>query len=1173
MRILFKALTVILLVLFGSVATAQESENGALVGWIEGKLSTPNRIIKIRDIEGALSSEAQIGSISISDADGVWLQIDDAQINWKRSALLSGSLQIESLTAAVIKISRAPLPDQSLPTPEAGGFSLPELPLDINISKISASQIILGQELFGLAAELSATASARLDAIGMALEINAIRLDGAGGQVALAVEYTRTDATFAIDVSLQEPENGVIANALNLEGRPAVDARISGQGPLDDLAVVLAIDAAGATLIDGDLRIGQNEEGRTFVGQIDGQFAPLVPREYRGFFAGNSSMEVEGLLRSAGGLLVPRLTVKTADMVLNGNMETTEDGFPSHIQLNVEIGHEDDSAVILPIAGGLSLSEAKLDLSFGQAEDGVWGIRFTVKDLSSETISAHDISGHMLGNSRDLDNAYKRTLSGILHLDAQGLSAEDENIAQALGQAIDVDATWDWAAQGPLMLRSARIRGANADLQASGSFSGLDFNGDISGKIAELAVLAPFVGRPLSGGIAFQSTGRLALLGGEIDTQISGSGQDISISDPRVDGLLVGNSTFVAGIKRDETGVSVSGLSLRSDAAKIDLDASLDSEAVAVTGSADLVDLSTVLQGIFGPGRIEFSGAGPIEAFGISANLSTKSGTRALVTGTIGHEMNLTGKITDFPLSFLHLFAANLALEGHATGDVFVTGTMNAAKVDFDITAINADAGLLKPYSLGALSLKAKGTYFKREVLLANARIEGRDGFSVSLVGRVPFTLENIDVGFSGSAPLSFASAILARSGVAATGKTSFDLRLRGSTAVPEFYGAFALRDGRVVVHRFKVRFDQVNVAADASGRTIAFSSVTAKTAAGGDIQAQGHVELSTGFPGVLEIQLNDAEYSDGRLFSIVFDGDLVLEGLLANDPTLRGEIELESAEIRVPNGSNASAVLLDVTHYQPPTPVRRTLDRAGLSPAGGNASSDNASMILDVAITSPSRIYVRGRGLDAELGGAMRITGASPDTRANGRFELIRGRMDLLGQRLEFTEGAVTLNGKLDPQLDFLARTKADDLDITIRLAGVSSAPELTLSSVPELPEDEILARLIFSRGIDDLSIFQIAQLASAVADLSGRSSGGLVSQLRQLAGLDNLDIRTVDGETSVAAGKYLQENIYSEIEIGTSGETRFSINLDVMDNVKARAGVSSDGDSDIGIFFEKDY
>jgi len=1173
MRYILKLLALVLLFSQGTMLAAQDTDNGAIVSWIEGKLSGPNRIIKLRDIEGALSSNAVIGTISISDTEGEWLRIDDAQINWKRSALLTGSLQVESLSAAVIEISRAPLPDQSLPTPEAGGFALPDLPLDISITEISTPRIILGQDLMGLAAELSATASLQMDTTGLALKLDAIRLDDAGGQVALAVEYSRDNSVFNINISLEEPENGMIANALNLEGRPAIDAQVSGQGPLDELAILLTLDAAGTRLIAGDLNIGESEAGRTFAGQLNGNLEPLLPTEYRNFFEGSSTIDLNGVLRTEGGVSIPNLRLQTADMLLTGNLETLADGFPSYLRLNAQIGRDDGSTIILPAAGGFGLTNAALDIGFGEDENGAWDISFTAENLSDASISAAQVSGRMLGTSHDLLDASKRGLSGDLQVSAQGLSAVDSDIAQALGEVISVSAKWSWVAQTPLMLHSAQILGNNADLHASGSFSGLDFDGGIGGSIHDLAVLAPLVSQPLSGEVTFQSTGKLALLGGNVDTQLSGTGQNIMVGDPRIDDLLAGRSSFVSGLKRDESGISATGLSITSDTAKIATSAVLTSEAIDANGTAELVELSTLLQGLDGAGRVEFTASGRPAAPEFLIDLKAQSGAGALVTGNLGEDLQLSAEIKDFPAPFLHMFAADLALEGLASGSVLVSTVEDAPKVDFDVISTNTDAGILKPYGLGSLALEAKGAYYRNEISLIAAHIEGRDGLSIDLSGSVPLNLENIDAQFSGSAPLSAAADMLEESGIVATGYTDFDMKMQGALAKPSFFGKFSVRDTNVSVQRFKVSFDQVEASATASGRSISLTSASARSTAGGDIRVNGQIQLAPGFPGRLEVSANDLVYSDGRMFSVLLDTNLGIDGQLTSGPSLRGSIDIDNAEIQVPSGSSASDILVDVSHNQPPTPVRRTLNRAGLSPSGGNVTSENASLDLDLAISSPGRIFVRGRGLDAELGGAIRVQGASPNIRTSGRFDLLRGRMDLLGHRLEFTEGTVTVNGNLDPQINFIARTTADDLDITVQLAGLISAPELILSSVPQLPQDEILARLIFARGMDDLSIFQIAQLASAVADLSGRSSGGLVSQLREIAGLDNLYIRTIDGETSVAAGKYLQENIYSEIEIDTSGETRFSINLDVIDDVKARADVSSEGDTEIGIFFEKDY
>lgn len=77
--------------------------------------------------------------------------------------------------------------------------------------------------------------------------------------------------------------------------------------------------------------------------------------------------------------------------------------------------------------------------------------------------------------------------------------------------------------------------------------------------------------------------------------------------------------------------------------------------------------------------------------------------------------------------------------------------------------------------------------------------------------------------------------------------------------------------------------------------------------------------------------------------------------------------------------------------------------------------------------------------------------------------------------------------------------------------VGGYASDPNLSLTSSPSMPEDEILAQLFFDRPISDLSPLQIAQLANAVATISGANSGpGLIDRLRNLAGIDNIDIKS---------------------------------------------------------------
>ena len=70
------------------------------------------------------------------------------------------------------------------------------------------------------------------------------------------------------------------------------------------------------------------------------------------------------------------------------------------------------------------------------------------------------------------------------------------------------------------------------------------------------------------------------------------------------------------------------------------------------------------------------------------------------------------------------------------------------------------------------------------------------------------------------------------------------------------------------------------------------------------------------------------------------------------------------------------------------------------------------AALALHLAVSAPNQIFIRGRGLDVEMGGSLLLTGTADDVRPVGAFQLVRGRLSVLGQRLTFTSGTVSLTG-----------------------------------------------------------------------------------------------------------------------------------------------------------------
>ena len=112
--------------------TDEDDGGGFLENLIEDRLSGEGFEVDVRGFEGALSSRATMERIQISDEDGPWLTINNAVLDWNRSALLRGRVEIEELAAAEILLPRLPQgePQADVPQPEAKPFSLPDLPVE-----------------------------------------------------------------------------------------------------------------------------------------------------------------------------------------------------------------------------------------------------------------------------------------------------------------------------------------------------------------------------------------------------------------------------------------------------------------------------------------------------------------------------------------------------------------------------------------------------------------------------------------------------------------------------------------------------------------------------------------------------------------------------------------------------------------------------------------------------------------------------------------------------------------------------------------------------------------------------------------------------------------------------------------------------------------------------------
>lgn len=1538
MRRLVALLVLLALVAIGAVAqdaSETESSDSFLLNLLERRLSTPTRQIRLHGVTGALSSRARIAQISVSDQSGRWLVIDNVELDWSRLALLRGRVNINRLSAESVTWTRRPeaaATGPKLPTPEAAPFSLPELPVAINLADLSLAQVRFESAVFGQAASLSLNGSLNLARGVLASDLTVRRIDGPGGELTLKAGFSNETRRLDVDLDLHEPKGGLVATLLRIEGEPAIDLTAEGSGPLDDVDVTFALDADGSRVAGGVVSLRSTDVGLGFDVDFSGAISPLVPPDFRDFFAGESAVKVSGVSKADGGLSIAALNVEGAVLRLDGNLETGADGFLRDLTLTGTLGDARGAPVVLPVPGGRTmLQSGALHVDFGSGSR--WTGLVVLDRLQAADIAMEDVTVRLGGLAENLDDPARRNVTINAEGLATGVSHADPDVSRALGDRIDLFADVALPPQAPIQIRQLQMSGNGLSLFTAGSFEDGTYTGRNAVRIADLGVIDGIAQRSLGGAIDLRAVGSITPLSGGFDLGFDGGVTDLRLGDDRIDGLLAGATAITGRAIRDEGGFrtedlrienpqltvtsdgtvstthtdigfdvkladlaaidprlggamtatgratgngrpigvrvsaqipagTVDGRSLRNatvgftgevdgtsvtgsldgsgglDGLTLDLagDVALDGDRRSLEGlvvavgpnrltgsiakdgsapatgrlvldapdiapvaalalvdatgaiSADIsfdaaeigqgVDLVANARGVaiggtaigtldanaritdalglpmvqgslaatdvtaggvgiaslqanatqvaadrmrfsatsrlaigtladatgelarlddgfsatldtlslrqpglaatltspatvtargsaiemtpvtldFGSGSLTAQGSisdafdvdvairsmplalantirpdlglggtvdgtaritgprgAPDARFDIRGNGIVSSHTRnaglppigveargttsdglldvdAAVTGAGGLSAQARGVVplgpgnlglqvdlASFPLALVDRLAGNRGLRGTVSGRAQLTGPLSDPAADFSLTADGVSAAIMAEFGLPSLSLNASGNYRASVLTLANGRVTG-GGADLSATGRIPFSGTGLDVRADGTLPLALANPFLAERSAQVAGTMRVNASAQGSLAAPRLGGTLSLADGTFVYPDLNIRLNDVGFEAGLDGNVASLRNLRAAVAAGGSISGEGRVTLdrARGYPADLSARLNDVRYTDGQFVSTRLNGALTMNGpLVGGGGLIAGTIDLGRTEISIAEGLGASqAALEQVAHVQTPKPVQVTLDRARVGAPTPRPESAGPGIGLDVRVNAPNQIFVRGRGLDVELGGSLRVRGTTTSLEPVGQFDLRRGRLIVLGQRIDFDEGSLQLVGNLDPQIHLVAATQSEDVTAIVTVDGRVSAPQITFSSEPPLPQDEVLARVLFNRSTQNLSAFQVAQLAAAAAELAGGGGPGILSQLRGATGLDDLDLVTQeDGSTALRAGKYLDDNIYVDVQTGTDGTTTAEIRLDLSQSVTVRGSVASDGNSTIGLFYERDY
>jgi len=425
----------------------------------------------------------------------------------------------------------------------------------------------------------------------------------------------------------------------------------------------------------------------------------------------------------------------------------------------------------------------------------------------------------------------------------------------------------------------------------------------------------------------------------------------------------------------------------------------------------------------------------------------------------------------------------------------------------------------------------------------------------LTLTGTVPLETQGvIDLKVNGKLDAGFANPMLEARGERMSGDVTINATVRGAVRSPEVGGTIVLTNGDLRDYVQGAHLSNITAHLTGDQGTLRIETLTARAGAG-ELALTGQIGvLQPQLPLTLHLTAKNAQPITSDVLTANLDADVKAEGTLRQRINLSGTIDLRHAVIGIPNALPPQVAVLDVRRpgQAPPPPPQRTLVIA-----------------LDLTLHAPRAIFVQGRGLNAELGGRLHIGGTAASPAVSGGFEMIRGTFALASTQLNFTSGRVSFNGagltgKIDPTLDFTAQTTtADGTQPKLHISGLADSPQFELTSSPPLPQDEILARLLFGQSASQLSALQVAEIGAALAKLSGVGGSGPdpLARIQKKLGLDRLSVGsggntggqgTQSSGTSIEAGRYVSDRVFVGAKQSTTGFSQMEVDVDLSKHLK---------------------
>jgi autotransporter translocation and assembly factor TamB len=342
------------------------------------------------------------------------------------------------------------------------------------------------------------------------------------------------------------------------------------------------------------------------------------------------------------------------------------------------------------------------------------------------------------------------------------------------------------------------------------------------------------------------------------------------------------------------------------------------------------------------------------------------------------------------------------------------------------------------------------------------------------------------------------------------SGKLWLNLLLSGKGLTPLLEGSVKIQKGFYEIAEFGTCIGNINADFQAKGTRLIIQSLkatdgTKRSDNYGQLTGQGSIDLKDILNPLFDIilSLSDFQVASSDCFFARAEGNISLKGLR------------EQAKVEGTVTLNPAGLLLEEVNPTPAIPILKLLNPSTGKEKKNLKKGELEIFPINLKLKVPKRFMIQGFGLESLWEGEMEVVNYLSDTQLMGSINLVKGKLDLLGKVMKISKGEIHYDKDVvnDPKLSMLAVREIDGVTINLVVEGRASNPKFTFMSVPALPEEEILSRLLFGKELSKISAAQSLQLASAAASMNGQKGLNILDKVRSSFGLDILEIK--EGES----------------------------------------------------------